>query len=334
MGKHSVDKMDTAAAVMTPSQLLIGSQEAAQDGSFQQTVTELGGREHVEVQMVDRIVDGATTLPAEQYQLAIALLPASHLTASLFAMLEVRQCASKLSQDDVAAAESDLRLAGLATSRENLDVLVAKKPAASSAPVSLKRPAATATEAPSSSSEASAAAVPLRLNRSSAKAKKASLWSFTSAPPQSASGSSGSNGGSGGPMIDENTLLTDEDLARPTLVRRPDCDVKRTRKACKNCTCGLQEVQLDEQEQDDLEQAGFERQLPTTMSANGGGGGGGGAEGNKKKTVRKIKAAPTSSCGNCYLGDAFRCASCPYLGMPAFEPGQKVKIDSSMDDDV
>lgn len=155
--KHSVDKMDTAAAVMTPSQLLIGSQEAAQDGSFQQTVTELGGREHVEVQMVDRIVDGgacplaallcreadgvgyrfsactATTLPAEQYQLAIALLPASHLTASLFAMLEpalapgamleVRQCASKLSQDDVAAAESDLRLAGLATSRENLDVV-------------------------------------------------------------------------------------------------------------------------------------------------------------------------------------------------------------------
>lgn len=72
---------------------------------------------------------------------------------------------------------------------------------------------------------------------------------------------------------------------------KDDCD---GRKPCDNCTCGRAEREaLNVSE--DLKK-----------------------EEKKTKVIKDFK----SSCGNCAKGDAFRCAGCPYLGMPAFKEGE------------
>ncbi|XP_003704894.1 cytokine induced apoptosis inhibitor 1 [Megachile rotundata] len=88
-------------------------------------------------------------------------------------------------------------------------------------------------------------------------------------------------------LINEDELLDESDIIKVNAPSLKVCSTTGKRKACKDCTCGLAE-----------ELSG--KTAP---------------EGNVK-----------SSCGNCYLGDAFRCASCPYLGMPAFKPGEKVVL--------
>ncbi|ETO18605.1 anamorsin [Reticulomyxa filosa] len=104
-------------------------------------------------------------------------------------------------------------------------------------------------------------------------------------------------------LEDEDALLDHETekVVIPKTSVKENCDVTTSRKPCKNCTCGRAEKWKKEQQ---------------------------------NATNQDSKPAE-SACGKCHLGDAFRCASCPYLGMPAFDPaktGDAVKLSLATDD--
>ncbi|XP_065346016.1 anamorsin homolog [Cloeon dipterum] len=109
-------------------------------------------------------------------------------------------------------------------------------------------------------------------------------------------------GGKPEDIIDPDQLVDDEDFAKPDAASLMVCGTTGKKTPCKNCSCGLDKVVA-------AKSAGDKPPAPQEQ--------------------------PKSSCGSCYLGDAFRCASCPYLGMPAFKPGEKVTLSASMlQDDI
>lgn len=97
-------------------------------------------------------------------------------------------------------------------------------------------------------------------------------------------------------LINPDDLLDEEDKQKPDPSSLRVCGTTGKRKACKDCSCGLAEE----------------------------------LESEKKGSAVAANPIQKSSCGSCYLGDAFRCASCPYLGMPAFKPGEKVQITDNL----
>lgn len=119
----------------------------------------------------------------------------------------------------------------------------------------------------------------------------ANVWTqVTGEKPTWTAGDSASLALGDADLIDEDALLDHE--AQETRVpsaaaRESECGPTK-RKACKNCTCGYAET------------------LGAAQAAE--------------------QAPPAGGCGSCGLGDAFRCSTCPYLGQPAFKPGDKVKL--------
>jgi anamorsin len=96
-------------------------------------------------------------------------------------------------------------------------------------------------------------------------------------------------------LIDEDGLLDDSLLAPPPAMNTQttaSTDDCAGRTPCDNCTCGRADAAKE----------------------------------------GEPKIAPSSSCGKCHMGDAFRCASCPYLGKPAFKAGEEHLVLQLTDD--
>jgi len=105
-------------------------------------------------------------------------------------------------------------------------------------------------------------------------------------------------------LVDEDELLDEQERNSRPNTKRDDCEVGKTRKACKNCSCGRAEE----------EAAAPSKKLTLDMLENPG---------------------VNSGCGNCALGDAFRCGGCPYRGLPTFKVGEKITLpDSFLEDDI
>lgn len=91
-------------------------------------------------------------------------------------------------------------------------------------------------------------------------------------------------------LEDEDDLLNNETLKVDIMAVKQEALKGKgegaRRKACKDCSCGLKEMDDEEAK----------------------------------------AAPPVSACGSCGLGDAFRCSGCPFLGKPAFKMGDVVKL--------
>jgi hypothetical protein len=293
--------------------LAIGSLGTAGDGKYQSVIEELEKGRKVDRLLVDRLVDKATFLPKDKYSTVHVtltdadyagllpnlpyLLSEVHNGLSTNGSLHLLQApSSRTTQLSSALTSGGFSILSSSAASDTTQTIIAEK---SAQPITAK---------PTS------VLLPRRLPKASRNPSKKLVWTLTS--PST-------------PTIDSEALLTASDREPPIPTCEPfDPNAPRRKKACKSCTCGLAEFE------EEIVKA--EEQPDKVVIVDGG------MNGEVKEVTRTERdrlmaaaaAAPkaTSSCGSCFLGDAFRCDGCPYLGLPAFKPGEKVEIDFGMDD--
>ncbi|KIM19949.1 hypothetical protein M408DRAFT_334201 [Serendipita vermifera MAFF 305830] len=282
--------------------LAIGSLGSAQDESYLNLLSSLSSeKKNVDNHMMDRILEDAVQPIANRYDSAYIVLTQDDYTSMGDNLGRLLSFISQSLVDN-----GQVTLQGLPSSSSSISSTIS----ASGFTLSQSGNAEDTTTTLTAHKKQSAPKSIALPKRQTNKLQKAAIWSYSD--PST-------------PTLDPTSLLQPSDLARPI----PTCEpvvagAPRRKKACKGCTCGLAELEAEEAKDKKvvmLNGVVDGEAVAVTLDE-------------KQRLIEAAAKASkaTSSCGSCFLGDAFRCASCPYLGLPAFKPGEKVQIDVGMDD--
>ncbi|CED84453.1 Protein DRE2, required for cell viability [Phaffia rhodozyma] len=340
VGLSSSSTLTSSSSITSPvgPQLVIGSLSLGEE--YQRTIAELErtskGSNEVQKFLVDRIVDGAAILPSTHFVEIHLVLPSEFLNPQLPPTLHSQIISALV--PTTGRLYIRLPTTGPTEHTTLIESLVSSGltsvPSSSSSSDSHLVFAKSSGETLSSAAAAQGGA--RLLKRPKNRAQKSAIWAL----------SSGTSSPTGSGTITPSSLLTEDDLKRPVCeLPTGDKGVKRKR-ACKGCTCGLAELEEEEEEEEKKKTVAalapvlnfdLTDDVPDALLAKASFGISKPVAAEERARLKAAAAAApkaTSSCGNCYLGDAFRCGGCPYAGLPAFEPGQQVVLGSFGDDDV
>ncbi|KAM3542532.1 hypothetical protein ARSEF1564_004528 [Beauveria bassiana] len=314
----------TKAATKTSSgqrALLLAPPSLASHADALATVLTQYDRTITDLQMLDRLSAGVVKLPSAQYDLILVL---SDATATLTESLGL------LDRAVVGAVADSLRPRGQLRAERASENLEATPLAKEAVLAGLVGSGSGGFTKPDYGDNDGAVSLKLGFRKKKVNAPPAAASAPAPAVGSTILNGHNSNGGANKPavpagvgfdfgddldddIIDEETLMTEEDLKRPINIPL-ECQPKpgKRRRACKDCSCGLAE-RLEAE--DAAKRAETEKTLASFKLA---------AE--DLAEVDFTVQGKVGSCGNCALGDAFRCDGCPYIGLPPFKPGEEVRL--------
>lgn len=305
---------------MAPRTLLLAPPSISAHPEVLDKVYEIHHRDHADLQMLDRIAAGLVNLPSSTYDVVLLLTDADGSTRESHKLL-VRDVMNKVvatikaggvlkSQDGIfgstgGAEKTEAILAGLVESAEGM--MKPQDAGSVSIPLKLRKKTNGVANGTNGTDAVSLNGNGKRKSPEPAKLAGVGFVDFSDDLDDPVIT------GEDDDLIDEDDLITEEDMARP-IVQPPECRPKagKRRRACKDCTCGMKEKLEAE---DAARRANADKALNTLKL---------GAD--DLTEVDFTVQGKVGSCGNCALGDAFRCDGCPYIGLPAFKPGEEVRL--------